>query len=170
MKKLKITEREFKIYLLENYIDENGNKISDRELWSKPSFFEYTGMYSIDKYTKEKKIISTGSISYWKSKLNLKEKDVFLYHKNVTKKIDKNVDYDKWSKLNNKGHKKINIYNENTIKRNLIKYVGLSNSYNKYSPKKIQEIVFRFWESMGLDATVEMNKFYSYMKGGEIDG
>lgn len=165
--KLKISEKEFKNYLLENYIDKNGNKVSDRKLWGSNDFFDLTGMYSIDKYTKKRKILSTGSISYWKKKLRIREKDVFMYHQNITGKIKKDVKYEDWSKRNNRGHVKEKIFNENTIKRNLIKYVGLSDDYYKYTPKQIQEIVYRFWNSMGLNAVEEMNKFMNLIKGCE---
>lgn len=164
--KLKISEQEFKNYLLESYINDKSEKVSDRELWSSPEFFEYTGMFSINKYTKERKILSTGTISYWKNKLDIKEKDVFLYHQNVTGKIGKDVDYLEWSKMNNKGHTKKRTYTNDTIKRKLIKYANLPNKYRFETFDRLQEIIFRFWNSMGLNAEEEMKKFYTQLKEG----
>ena len=84
--KLKISEHDFKNYLLNHYVDEEGNKVSDRVLWSTQEFFDYTGMYAVNKFTEERQICSTGTISYWKKKLELKEEDIYDYHKNITKK------------------------------------------------------------------------------------
>lgn len=161
--KLKLSEREFKRYLLENYIDNNLNKVSDRELWSRKEFFEYTGMYSINKYTKEKQMLSAGVISYWKNKLKIKEKDVYNYHITVTGKLI-GITYEEWSKLNNKGHTRIKTLTEDTIKRKLIKYVGLSDIYKQQTFGYVQESVYRFWKGLGLDAEQEMIKFYIYLK------
>lgn len=164
--KLKISELQFREYLLEHYINENLEKVSDRELWGREDFFDYTGMYGLNKYTGERKILSTGTISYWKSKLNIKEKDVYEYHKKITKKL-KNISYEDWSKINNKGHARKSTFTENSIKNKLIKYVGLPKSYKNKTFMMVQEIVFRTWKSLGLDAEQEMYKFYTSIK--EVD-
>lgn len=161
--KLKISEKQFRDYLLDKYLNDNLEKVSDRELWSSEDFFDYTGMYSINKYTGERKILSTGTISYWKSKLNIKEKDVYDYHKKVTKKL-KDIPYSQWSKMNNKGHKRKRTLTENAIKIQLIKYVGLPEYYKLKTLSMVTEIVYRTWKSLGLDAEVEMKKFYNKLK------
>lgn len=159
--KLKITEKQFKDYLLENYINGNLEKVSDRDLWSREDFFDYTGMYTINKYTNERKMLSTGTISYWKQKLNIKEKDVFDFHKKNGKLKD--ITYFEWSKLNNKGHIRKKTLTDETIKRKLIKYVGLSNVYKLQTLKYVQESVYRLWKGLGLDADLEMKKFYDFL-------
>lgn len=167
--RLKISEKQLKDYLLENYINENLEKVSDRDLWSREDFFDYTGLYSINKYTKERKMLSTGTISYWKKKLNIKEKDVFDYHKNTTGKL-KNISYSEWSKINNKGHIRNKTLTENTIKRKLIAYVGLSDTYKLQTFKYVQESVFRLWKGLGLDAEREMINFYIYLEETYLNG
>ena len=160
--KLKITEKKFRDYLLQNYINENLEKVSDRDLWSREEFFDYTGMYSINKYTNERKMLSTGTISYWKQKLNIKEKDVYDYHRRNGRLKD--ISYSEWSKMNNKGHVRIKTLTDETIKRKLIKYVGLSDNYKFQTLKYVQESVYRLWKGLGLNADLEMKKFYEYLE------
>lgn len=165
--KLKLSEFEFRSYLLESYIDENGNKVSDRELWGSEKFFEKTGLYKINKYTNKKCICSTGTISYWKSKLNLKEEDVFRYHKLFTKKIKDDIEFEQWSKKNNRGHKRINTLTDDTIKRRMVKYFGLDDVYNHLTLEKAQSYLYELLSGLGTDAKVEISKFYETLKVGD---
>lgn len=159
--KLKITENEFKDYLLHHYVDENGAKISDRLLWSTEEFFDYTGMYAINKFTQKRTIVSTGTISYWKKKLNLNEENVYLFHKNITKKIDKNTTFEEWSRKFNKGYKKnIKTTNRETTKSKLIKYAGLPPKYSVKTLDEITMIAMKIWETVGVDPHSEMQRFY----------
>ena len=159
--KLKISEQDFRIYLLNHYVDENGAKVSDRVLWSTDEFFELTGMYSINKFTNKRTILSTGTISYWKKKLNLKEESVFLYHQNVTKKIPSDITYEEWSRKYNKGYKKeIQTFNRDVIKKKLIKYAGLPNKYDNLTLDELTAVAMKIWTTIGIDAYLEMQKFY----------
>lgn len=159
MGKLKISETDFKAYLISNYVDEDGMKISDRKLWSSKDFFDYTGMYSVNKYTKKKAMVSTGTISYWKKKLNIKEKDIYEFHTKITRKI--NVSYEDWSRMYNKGYKKeSSVLSGESIKLSLIKYMGLSQKYKYKTLEEIQAIVLNTWKLLGLNETEEMERFY----------
>lgn len=158
--KLKISETQFKQYLLDHYIDEEGRKVSDRVVWGSEEFFDITGMYSVNKFTKERQMLSTGTISYWKSKLKVKEEDVYIYHKKVTKRIT-DVSFEEWSRKNNKGYTKdVSTYNRDTIKRKLIKYAGLPEKYHLKSLDELVLLVLKTWEALGLDAENEMTTFY----------
>ena len=158
-KKLKISEKDFKSYLLSNYVDEDGNKVSDRILWSTEEFFDYTGMYSINKYTGEKQMVSTGTISYWKDKLDVKEEEIYKYNTTVTNRIK--VDFEEWSRKNNKGYtKEKSISSNDTIKRKLIKYVGLPKKYEYMSLDDVSRLALSMWKNLGFNAEEEMKKFY----------
>lgn len=165
--KLKLSDTEFKNYLLENYIDENGDKVSDRELWSRNDFFEKTGLFKINKFTNKKEICSTGTISYWKKKLLLKEQSVFEYHQLITKKISENTEFEVWSKKNNKGHNKITTLTEETVKRRMIKHFGLLDVYNHLTLNQVHNAIYELLHGLGKDAKEEIAKFYNSMQVGE---
>lgn len=159
-KKLKISESELKTYLLENYIDDNGTKVSDRELWSKEEFFETTGLFRINIYTGKREICSTGTISYWKNKLNLKEDVVFEYHQLFSKRIGLDVQFEEWSKKNNKGHTVKQSFSENMIKKRLIKHFGVSQVYSHLSLERALSYICEFLDGLGKDGKKEIAKFY----------
>lgn len=159
--KLKISEYDFKNYLLDHYVDDEGNKISDRVIWSSEEFYDYTGMFSVNKFTKIRQPVSTGTISYWKNKLDLKEEDIFSFHQEVTKKIKDNISFEEWSRKNNKGYKKDkSTYNRDVIKNKLIKHVGLPNKYTHMSLDNVSNLALKIWSTLGLNAEEEMKKFY----------
>ena len=60
-----------------------------------PKFMEETGMYKLDTRTGVRTPISMGTIAYWKNKLNLKDYDIYKYHRDVTKRIT--IDYEDWT-------------------------------------------------------------------------
>ena len=158
--KLKIADLELKKYLLENYVNEKGDKVSDRELWSRQEFFEYTGLYKVNEYTDTLERVSLGTVSYWKKKLGVKEREIFDYHQNVTGRIAPDIDYRTWSKLNNKGHKKTKVHTRESFKNSLISYLGLEGSLLKnYSYDKVIKVCMNFWEELGLDAKEEYKRF-----------
>lgn len=161
--RLKISENDFKQYLLNHYIDDEGLKVSDRVVWGTEEFFEYTGMYSINKFTGDRKMVSTGTVSYWKEKLKVKEQDVYEYHKHVSKKIKNDISFEEWSRKNNKGYNKdVTTYNRETIKRKLVKYAELPPKYQYKTLDELVTIVLKTWETLGLDAQEEMSKFYKH--------
>lgn len=162
--KLKINEIQFKQYLLDHYIDDKGMKVSDRVVWDNDNFFELTGMYTINKFTGDRQMLSTGTISYWKKKLNVKERDVYNYHVTYTKRIPKETTYSEWSRKNNKGYPKETTFNRETTKRKLIKFAGLPQKYNHKSLDELILLVLKTWETLGLDAEGEMKRFYMGMR------
>lgn len=159
--KLTLSDNDFRNYLLNNYVDEDGYKVSDRLVWSTEEFFDKTGMYTINKYTKTRQIVSMGTVSYWKKKLDLSEKDIYNFHKVITGRI-KDISFEEWSRRYNKGYdKSIPTYNRESIKRKLIKYLQLPNKYNDMSLEEISDLAINLWKSLGLDAEEEMKDFYN---------
>lgn len=151
-RKLLMTDEQFKEYLLENYVDKDGNKISDRTLISSEKFMLDTGLFSIDEVTGLKIPCSLGNISYWKTKLNLQEYDVYLYHKNKTKRIKE--EYSVWSNKTVHRVKKArvtNIYDMEIEKEIIIEYCGFPEVYKNYSPQVVRESAEELWEMLGLD-------------------
>lgn len=153
-KKLKLTEDEFKEYLLGKYVDDLGQKVSIRQVWKSEEFMNYTGMFKVNKYTGEREICSEGTMSYYNKKLNLTEEYVFEYHQKITQKIPITMKFHEWSRKNNKGHSKEEILNQETIKRRMIKYFGLSETYQHFSPSKVRQLADRLF------GKEEMEKFY----------
>ena len=100
--KLKMTHEQFRQYLLDHYLDENNWKIPERKLVCMPDFMEDTGLYKIDYKTKFKTPVSMGTMAYWKKILNLRDYDIYRYHRDVTKRIT--IDYEEWtnSRIRNK--------------------------------------------------------------------
>lgn len=162
--KLKISETAFKEYLISKYVDENGNKVSDRFLWGAEDFFEYTGMYGINKYTNKKQMVSTGTISYWKKKLQLKEEDIYRYHTSVTNRIK--ISFEEWSRKNNKGYSRQKTNTRDSIKRKLILYTGLPDKYKHMSLDEVCRLATNLWKNLGFDEKEEMRKFYR----SDVDG
>lgn len=159
-KKLLLSEDEFKIYLLDKYVDDTGKKLSVRVIWNTEDFMEYTGMFKVNKYTGNRERVSEGTISYYNKKLNLTEADIFEYHQNITKRIQTNVTFEEWSRKNNKGYTREEINNRETIKSKMIKYFGLSETYQHYSHDKVREICDKL---IGKDALVA---FYESLRVG----
>lgn len=144
----------FKEYLIDLYVDEHGEKVSCRKVWSSEEFFEYTGMFKINKYTGEKERCSEGTMSHYNKKLNLTERDLFEYHQQITKRIPLTVTFEEWSRKNNKGHTREEMINQETIKRRMIKYFDLSETYQHFSPNKVRSLVERLF------GKEEVEKFY----------
>jgi hypothetical protein len=159
-RKLKLSEEDFKEYLLEKYVDEMGQKLSIRQVWETEDFMNYTGMFKINKYTGKKERCSEGTMSYYNKKLGLTEKDIFEYHQLITKKIPITTTFEEWSRRNNKGYTREEILNQETIKRRMIKYFDLSQTYHNFSPNKVRELAERLF---GVE---EMEKFYEVMLNG----
>lgn len=153
--KLKLTNSQFKEYLLDKYVDENGEKVSVREVWDNLEFKKHSGMYQINKYTKVKDIVSTGTISYWNKKLNLTEKEIYDFHFNITKRI-KETDYSIWSKQKNKGHIRKRCSNLRTIKNGMIRYFGFNERYKRLSYRAVEQLADKL---VGAD---EVKKFYIF--------
>lgn len=159
--RLKISEKEFRDYLLNHYIDDDGLKVSDRVVWGTDEFFDYTGMYGLNKFTGDRQMVSMGTISYWKKKLDVKEESVYDYHINVTKKISKDISFEDWSRKNNKGYSKSpSTFDRETIKRKLVKYAELPAKYQYKTLDELVAIVLKTWETLELDATAEMSRFF----------
>ena len=164
--KLRITETEFRNYLLKNYIDPNTlEKVSDRDLWGREEFFDYTGMFGINRYSKERKIVSTGTISYWKTKLDVKEEDVYNFNFEILSK--KYPTYEDWSRVNNKGYGRTKkTMAEDTIKRKLVAYMGFPNSYKNKPMSYVQDVAYETFRSLGVDPDEEMVLFYRSLREG----
>ncbi|MGL4209939.1 MAG: hypothetical protein ACRCRT_00170 [Cetobacterium somerae] len=170
--KLKITEDKFQKYLLENYIDNDGDKVSDRELWSSDKFMNITGIYRKDKYSDKKIMVSLGTVSYWKKKLNINEKSIFHYHRTITKRIKNTVMYDEWSRMNNTGHQKKKVITDLSRRTDLIKILNLGAEFKSYSVDIIMEYMRDIWRVANKDIekeTENVMKQLDMMKMGDTD-
>lgn len=160
-RKLRLSEDDFREYLLEKYVDGQGRKLSVRFVWSQKDFMKYTGMFKINPVTGEWDRVSEGTISYYNKLLGLSEREIFNYHQLYTKKIPETTTFDEWSRINNKGYSREELLNQDTIKRRMIKYFGLNEAYIHYSHDKVREICLR------LVGKEELVVFYNSLKGGE---
>lgn len=160
-RKLRLSDDEFKEYLLDKYVDEQGQKVSVRQLWKEEAFMEHTGMFKLNKYTNEKERVSEGTISYHNKRLGLTEKEIFDYHQQITKRIPITTSFEEWSRKNNKGYTREELINQDTVKRRMIKYFGLNENYIHYSHDKVRELCAR------LVGREEIAKFYESLKDGE---
>lgn len=164
--KLKMTSEQFKQYLLDNYLDENNNKISERKLINMPKFMEETGMYKLDTRTGVRTPISMGTIAYWKNKLNLKDYDIYKYHRDVTKRIT--IDYEDWTQSSRRlnREKKIKkgvlkdtvVYTPELEKEKLIKECSFPKHFVNYTLERLRNLAFELWEDMGLNPVDELTR------------
>lgn len=169
--KKKVTDKELKDILLARYIDNEGNKVSDRTVWGDLEFMKLTGMFKLNKYTNEKEAVSLGTVSYWKKKLGIKEYDIFEYGKDKGL-IGEDVEFERWSNHSNKGKKRTRneatIFNPETVKLKLIQYYELSESYAMYDLEKIESSIVKLFDRMGLDGKEELKEFYEKLKKGGL--
>ena len=121
--------------------------------------FEYTGMFAINRYTKRRKKVSEGTISYWKKKLNLSEREIFIYHQNKTKRIDYKLSYSQWTRKLNM-NQTLKKKKSETKLMSLIKYAGLPKKYIGKSFDEVTMIAMNMWKSFGLNPEAELKKFY----------
>ena len=150
--KLGYTKQEFKELLLRLYVDENFNKVSDRQVLEKLMLY---GFVNENKYTKLKRPSSLGTLSSWKENLELKEYDVYDFHKENIKN-----DYETWSKRFNRGHS-VDYFNEmsdDIIKVKMLEYFGFNKS--RKSLKQVEEQIKGMYNSLGYDGEYAIQEFY----------
>lgn len=164
--KLKMTTEQFKQYLLDHYLDEENNKISERRLINMSSFMDDTGMFKLDTRTGVKTPISMGTIAYWKKKLNLKDYDVYKYHRDVTKRIT--IGYEEWTKSSKRlnknkkmgrgGLSKILIYTPELEKEKLVKECSFPKHFINYTLERLRNLAYELWEDMGINPVEELTR------------
>jgi hypothetical protein len=106
---LKLSDSEFKRWLLNNFIDENGIKVAVTSLLNSDKFMNETGLKRINKQTGEIEPCSRGTLSNWCKKLKevepLKGQSVneeSIYQWGKERGLIKN-DFEEWSRLYNRG-------------------------------------------------------------------
>lgn len=104
--KCKLPKEVFREYLLNKLVDESGDKVSLRKIFSDVNFMEYTGYFNKKLDDGTYKPISPGSISYIIRTHDLYELEVFYHHKFITKKISSHVTFSRFSREKNRGYKK----------------------------------------------------------------
>lgn len=166
--RLKISESDFQMYLLENYIDSAGDKVSDRELWSSDEFIEKTGLFKKDKFSTKKLMVSMGTVSYWKKKLEITEESIFHYHTVMSKRLKPNADFEKWSRKNNAGHSKKKQNDEKTRRANLVKILNLDSNFKKYSVDIIMNYMRDIWKLSNLDVEAETSRIMNLLDSIEV--
>ena len=133
---LKISEKDFVEYLLDKLVDEKGNKVSVREVWSDPEFMEYTGFRHIKDRDKP---VSTGTMRYWQNvkmfnipiltekygrKYTMCETTLYKYHKELTGKIQPQVNFSTFSREKNSGYHRV-VRNEGKVtNEKILRQVG----------------------------------------------
>lgn len=164
--KLNISECNFQKYLLNNYVDKDGDKVSDRELWSSDKFMNDTGLFRKDKHSTKKVMVSMGTISYWKKKLGVDEKCIYHYHTTITKKISE--PFESWSRLNNAGHSKKKVTTDLARRSDLVKILNLSSEFKKYSVNIIMDYMRSIWRDTGMNVEQETQRVMELLdsKGG----
>lgn len=110
----KLGDSEFKIELLNSFIDENGEKVSFTTLLNSMEFLDKVGLSKIDKKTGEKIPCSRGTLSYWcyDKKYGVAKYEPFkgepisdelVYKWGVQEGlISEDVTFDNWTNLHNK--------------------------------------------------------------------
>lgn len=116
---LKISESEFVKCLLDKLVDDDGNKVSCRLVWSDPEFIKYTGMRHQSSDDTEIRAVSVGTLRYWQNvkkynipvlsekygkKFTLCEFTLFKYHKEVTGRIEAEISFSDFSREKNRGY------------------------------------------------------------------
>ena len=133
---LKISEKDFVEYLLDKLVDEKGNKVAVREVWSNPEFMEYTGFRHIKNKDKP---VSTGTMRYHQNvkmfdipvltekygrKYTMCETTLYKYHKEVTGKILSSTPFNTFSREKNSGYHRV-VRNEGEItNEKILRQVG----------------------------------------------
>lgn len=151
--KCKIKEVEFVQYMLDNLVDEKGDKVSCRKVWSDVEFIKWSGFNHESANDGEYKPISTGSIRYYQTvkkywipvlsekygkKMCLNEETLFMYHKEVSGKISAETTFNEFSREKNRGYShKINKNNKKrktslNILNDISRELGAMISYANY--------------------------------------
>lgn len=99
-----ISDEAFRRFLRKHFIDDEGNKVSTRELFSSDLLFDYTGYYRLSP-TGNREMVSMGSVSKLLVKLKCSEPELFAYYKKK-KLISEEIDFETWSRKCNRKHTK----------------------------------------------------------------
>jgi hypothetical protein len=102
-----LSDLQFKRYLLRNFITEEGDKISIRDLFTSEEFMHYTKYYRI--VNGQKQPMAMGTISCLLNKLGLNEDYMFKYYKSKGL-IREDMDFETWTRKNNRNRKHNRIY------------------------------------------------------------
>lgn len=94
-----VSDEEMKKYILEGMCDENGKKVSIRDLFNSEEFMNNTGYFRYQEG--QKQAMSMGTIECLREKLGVTDEFAYEYHK---KKGRINVPFDEWKGTK---HKKI---------------------------------------------------------------
>lgn len=172
----KINDLKFKRYLLDNLIDEEGNKVSVRKLIESKKFMDYTGLYQEDEKG-NRKPCSMGTIQYYlsKDKYDLNENFLFNYHREKGN-IKKDVSYSEWSNLKNRGKKAVkNKFSDEVIFNSFISYFSdiLPKEAYNYTLEFLKEHVIKSYDNaFGVgEGNIEIENFYdALLRGGDEDG
>ncbi len=161
--RFKRNEIEVRQWFLEHLVDSDGNKISLRDLWWSPEFVEYSGMTGSRKGKKS----SNGTLSYWVyKKWGLTDEYVYNYHRNVTFKINLEVDIETWKSTIFKGRNSFLLwtYDEEKAKKvinQIYKDLGEAFRLDKYSDIKLHWKMLEINKAFRNDINTLYKKFRS---------
>jgi len=110
---LKLSDSDFKVWLLNHFIDENGDKVSFTDVLNSEAFIKETGLSRINKETKEVEPVSRGTLSYWCYNIKygvarvepFKGKpltDDVIYQWGVNEGLIKDIAFEDWANTHNR--------------------------------------------------------------------
>lgn len=157
---IKLTNKQFKEWLLDNFVDENGNKITCRDLMKSEKFKNEVF------YNPSKTFGSIGTLSNWMGKLLTDEypykgeavTEQLIFTHNLQKGVIKSISFDEWSRKYNKGHQSENtlINSEKIILNKVAEKLG--------SAFKCQEEAFQGNLDLFREFLVDYFGYDSYME------
>lgn len=162
---LKLSDSDFKLWLLNHFIGENGEKVSFTDVLNSQEFIDETGLCRVNKETKEIEPASRGTLSYWCYGLPKKPinkygvvnsepfkgrglTDDVIYQYGVQEGLIKDIEFEDWRNTYNK-----NSFNTHRDKANLI-------ASEKVILKKIGKYLKSFPTLEDFDGDVEFFREY----------
>ena len=165
---LKITENQLRRYLLNNFIDENGNKKSVRDVFINNSFMEYSGLYDHNSLSLELQPVSLGTMTYWLKKLDLREPELFKYYKKKGL-IKEGVEFKDWSRKCNRRGKISYTTQQSDFKFKFIDHFNLDTiECYGLSLDELKERAIYVYEVMGYTIGDFLEDFESFKEALEI--
>lgn len=113
----KCSEEEFRKICLDYLVNEQGERMSWRQILKDESFQDKTGYFR--KVNGKRKPASVGSISYWFEPLGLREIQVFNHHQSITGRIASDITYEEWEE-GRKGSMGLNYFTDESLYKKTI--------------------------------------------------
>ncbi len=166
---LKLDNQTFKEYLLKNFINESGKKVSLRKLIITDEFMNDTGLHRPNKHTGIRESVSVGTVSNWMYR-TLKDCEPYLgravtddtiYQYGIDNKlIDTNIKFSEWAGVVDKSKKEIK--SESAILRRIAIELG-----SAFTPKDVDNDLEVFREYLAdVYTETQIKKAVEVVKNG----